>query len=311
MALGTGRRLMPALDEVPVFFTAGDDSCFGVITRPVTPNGIGVMIIQGGDTVNVSMQRNRLAVRMARLLADRGFVTIRFDYHGLGESTGEIGELTLADPFSDDALAAADVLRREGAERVVLVGACFSARTALSAAPDIPDLAGVLASTPPIAGYSRNEAAAERMARDRTFGAYAALAFRFKTLSAIFDPTRRSLYLGFAKSKARHLARRLTGGESGENKWWVSPQLLDPLEEMARRKVPTLLVYGVDDPLLREFDRAIDGRLGRIIDSSQGSIQVTRDLPGVIHGFPTILSQEAFLETALGWIDEITNDTRV
>ena len=50
--------------ETPLFFDVAGDSCFGVLTHPDEPNGVGVMIIQGGDTVNVSMQRNRLAVRM-------------------------------------------------------------------------------------------------------------------------------------------------------------------------------------------------------------------------------------------------------
>lgn len=297
-----------AITEVPVFFSVGDSECFGVVTRPGEPNGVGVMIIQGGDTVNVSMQRNRLAVRMARMLAERGHVVLRFDYHGLGESTGEIGELTLTEPFSEDAVAAAEVLRNEGARSLVLVGACFSARTALSAAPEIPDLAGILAATPPVAAYGRSDAAGERMARERSIADYAALAFRLKTFTAIFDPARRSLYLRFAKSKLRQVFRRATGGDRGENKWWVSPQFLEPLENMAQRRVPTLIVYGVDDPLLREFDRASAGRLGTIIGESDGSIQVSRELPGVIHGFPTIPGQEAFLEASIDWIGQISGD---
>lgn len=293
--------------EHPVFFTADGAEVFGVVTRPKEHNGVGVMIIQGGDTVNVSMQRNRLAVRMARLLADRGYVVLRFDYHGLGESTGVIGELKLTEPFTEDALAAAEVLRSEGARHLVLVGACFSARTALSAAPDIPDLAGVLASTPPIAGYGRSDAAAERMARDRPVSDYAALALRGKTLKAVFDPTRRALYLKFAKSKVRQIVRRFTGGDRGENRWWVSPAFLGPLQDLAERRVPTLIAYGHQDPLLREFDRARDGRMGRIIGSSQGSVEVVRDLPDMIHGFPTIAGQEAFLARGIAWIDRVTS----
>jgi dienelactone hydrolase len=292
--------------ESPLFFEVGGDHCFGVLTHPERPNGLGVMIIQGGDTVNVSMQRNRLAVRMARQLAERGHLVLRFDYHGLGESTGQIGELKLTEPFSEDALAAAEELRKAGAGRIVMVGACFSARTALAAGPEIPDLAAVVASTPPIAAYGRSDAVAERMARDQNLADYASVAFRAKTVKALFDPTRRGLYLKFARSKFRQIARRVTGGEKGESRWWVSPEFLAQLENLARRKVPVLLSYGYDDPLLREFDRARDGRLGRIISMSEGTTQVQRDLPGVIHGFPSIPGQEAFLTSTIDWIERAT-----
>jgi pimeloyl-ACP methyl ester carboxylesterase len=292
-------------NETPLFFDVAGDHCFGVLTHPESPNGVGVMIIQGGDTVNVSMQRNRLAVRMARMLAERGYTALRFDYHGLGESTGEIGELKLTEPFSEDAIAAAEELRKAGAGHIVMVGACFSARTALAAGPHLPDVSAVVASTPPIAAYGRSDAVAERMARDQKLGDYASLAFRAKTVRALFDPTRRSLYIKFARSKFRQISRRLTGGEKGERKWWVSPEFLRQLENLADREVPVLLAYGDEDPLLREFDRARDGKLGRIIADSS-VIDVQRDLPGVIHGFPTIPGQEAFLTSTIDWIERVT-----
>jgi hypothetical protein len=149
------------------------------------------------------------------------------------------------------------------------------------------------------------------MARDQKLGDYANLAFRTKTVKALFDPTRRSLYLKFARSKLRQIWRRLTGGEKGEKKWWVSPELLRQLENLASRDVPVLLSFGEEDPLLREFDRARDGRLGRIVDGSQ-TIEVERSLPGVIHGFPTIPGQEAFLVSSIEWIEQVTAsvDTR-
>lgn len=297
------------IEESPVFFEAGGFELFGVLARPERPNGVGVLIIQGGDTVNVSLMRNRMAVRMARDLATRGYLTLRFDYHGMGESTGTIGELRLSAPFTEDAAAAAATLRSQGAGPIVLVGACFSSRTALSTAPAIDDLAGVLMATPPIGSYERREAVPERMARDKTLGEYAALALRARTLKRLLDPARRAFYLEVARSKIRHVLKR-AGAASRDPLWWVSRELVEPLEAMVERHVPVLIAYGVDDPLLREFDRAAEGRMGEIIGRSAGRVRVARDLPGVIHGFPSVEGQTAFLSLAHAWIDEVTSTHR-
>ncbi len=297
--------------ETPVLFDVGESQLFGMITHPETPNGVGVMIIQGGDTVNVSLQRNRLAVRMARELAERGYTCLRFDYHGLGESTGTIGELRLSTPFTEDAEAAARVLReQQGVDHLVLAGACFSSRTALSTAPLLEDVSAVVMATPPIGSYERTEAVAERMTRDRTIGEYASLALRGKTIKSLADPTHRAFYFKLAKTKLRQLSGRVVPGKAADPFKWVSRQLLEPLDAMVQRRVPVLIAYGVDDPLLREFDRARGGRLGTILEQGGDLIEVARDLPGVIHGFPAVDGQEAFIDLAYGWIDEVTEPLR-
>lgn len=296
--------------ETPVFFDAVGSHLFGIVSHPEQPNGVGVLVIQGGDTVNVSLQRNRLAVRISRELAGRGYTCFRFDYHGLGESTGTVGELRLSAPFTEDAVAAAQVLRNHGAGPIVLAGACFSSRTALSTAPLLDDVAGVLMAPPPVGSYERTEAVAERMARDRSIGEYASLALRAKTFKGLTDPVRRTFYIKLARSKLKQVTRKLTGGVkppgARDPLWWVSRQLLEPLEVMVERRVPVLIAYGVDDPLLREFDRAKEGRLGAILDRAGDTVEVARDLPGVIHGFPAVNGQEAFLSLTFDWIDRST-----
>ncbi len=302
------------INETPVFFDAVGARLFGIISHPEQSNGVGVLVIQGGDTVNVSLQRNRLAVRISRDLASRGYTCLRFDYHGLGESTGTVGELRLSAPFTEDAVAAAEVLRQHGAGPIVLAGACFSSRTALSTAPLLDDVVGVLMATPPVGSYERTEAVAERMARDRSIGEYASLALRAKTFKGLTDPVRRAFYVKLARSKLKQVTRKLTGGVkpagARDPLWWVSKQLLDPLDQMVDRGVPVLVAYGLDDPLLREFDRAAEGRLGTILDRAGDTVEVIRDLPGTIHGFPAVDGQEAFLSLSFEWIDRVTASIR-
>lgn len=295
-----------AAHEQPVYFPAGDDTLFGIHTHPERANGVGVVLIQGGDTVNISMHRNRLAVRLARRLARDGYHVIRFDYHGLGESTGVIRSLHLHNPFTDDTQGAAAYLRSLGIDSLVLIGACFGSRTALSSAPDIPETAALILATPPSAGYDHPDAVSEWMARDRSVAHYAKRAASVnKIKAALTEPGRRKLYMKLGKAKLRQVAgqaRHRLGLSSGDGLDWVSPMLLDPLDEMVSRDIPVLFVFGTEDPLTGEFRRAREGRLGRILERSEGRVEIVDDIEGLVHGFPSVPVQEAFLDLTLDWV---------
>lgn len=295
-------------NETPVFFPApSGDTLFGVHTAPTGPDrGVGIVIVQGGDTVNVSMHRNRLAVRLARELAADGFHSIRFDYHGLGESTGQIKRLHLHHPFTDDVEGAAAYLHGQGLEDLIIMGACFGSRTSLSSAPNIEGVRGLILATPPSAGYDRTEAQGEWMARSRSLGDYAKGALRPETVrKMIQDPALRAHYLKLGRKKISQVVKKAIGKVRGSDGLdWVSPMLLDPLEKMVERNVPVLFIYGTEDPLLAEFERACAGRLGRIIERSNGNVTLHKSTPGVMHGFPSVPVQEAFLVEAKAWINQ-------
>ena len=299
-------RVATAAQERTVFFESGAHQLFGIITEPTQPNGYGMVIIQGGDTVNVSMMRNRMSVDVARRFAAAGYQTIRFDYRGLGESNGELGELDLSSPFAPDAIDAVACLRREtGVEKVFLLGACFSARTALSAAPNIDNIAGLVLSTPPSASFTRSEGSAVRYARDQSVGDFASKAFKLSTLKGLRDPKLRAAYRRLIGAKIRQLFGSATSGRT-DPLHWVAPHFLDPLQEMVDRRVPVWICFGVDDAELREFERAEAGRLGDIISGSDGLITVERDMDGIVHGFGTVTSQEDFTVRALRWVSRNT-----
>ena len=296
-------QLASAAQERTVYFEAEGAQLFGIITELQTPNGYGMLIIQGGDTVNVSLLRNRLSVTIARLFAAAGYSTLRFDYHGLGESSGVLGELRLSSPFAPDAIAAVECLRNEtGIEDVFLLGACFSARTALSAAFHIQNISGIVMATPPSAGFERSQGTAQRMARDRRVGDYLSKAARFKTLKNLANPAKRAVYRRLFQAKLCQVFMRAKTATSGDQLYWVSEHFLDPLDAMVDRQVPVFIAFGVDDEELREFERAEPGRLGTIIARSNGRVDVVRDMPDRIHGFPTISGQNTFIEQSLAWV---------
>lgn len=82
--------------------------------------------------------RNSLAaVRVARLLADRGIATLRFDFAGLGESEGQLGETGLLGN-ADDIVSAVAALAERGLVCTMLVGHSYGGAAIIAAASRLP-----------------------------------------------------------------------------------------------------------------------------------------------------------------------------
>jgi pimeloyl-ACP methyl ester carboxylesterase len=78
---------------------------------------------------------------LARVLAGSGYQVLAFDFAGSGDSQPGSGEVRV----DDDVVAAAEQLRRRGAERIVLIGSSMGGTAVLSAATRIrPPVAGVV-----------------------------------------------------------------------------------------------------------------------------------------------------------------------
>lgn len=122
-----------AYDEYPVFVPAGEERLAAVICAPTGELAdLGVVLLTGGNYTRT--HRNRMWVRAARELAGRGVASIRFDYHGVGDSTGRV-VLELEAPLDIDAHGAADLLKAAtGVSRLAFVSTCFGGRTAMAAA---------------------------------------------------------------------------------------------------------------------------------------------------------------------------------
>lgn len=138
-----------AHEDAPFFFPAGEEMLFGVLTRPTgEANGTTVTMLTGGGYLT-STHRNRMYVRLSRRLAALGYHTLRFDYHGTGESTGSARQFHIDEPFVEDLAGAIGWLEGQGLSRHVLVGSCFGSRTALACSPQIPGLERLVLLSPP------------------------------------------------------------------------------------------------------------------------------------------------------------------
>lgn len=109
----------------------------GIVTEP--PHGYSdarlpaVVFLNSGLVHRVGP--NRMWVRSARRLAARGFVTLRFDLSGIGDSRHAGDTASVEERWVADVRAAMDaVARTHDCERFILVGNCSGAALAFAAA---------------------------------------------------------------------------------------------------------------------------------------------------------------------------------
>ena len=280
-------------EERPVYFEAGDEQLFGIITEPTTePNGIGVILVSGGAVPATC--RNRLWVRIARRAAARGYHSLRFDFHGVGESTGVVDQYRLDRPFPNDVLACVRCLQEHGVDEFVLVGECFGARSAMAAVAQIPGLRGVIAlAAPPIDG----EMGTQRI-QETPMSTYARRTFRLRTVRELFKSSRRRDFVRIARAKIQGMTSErgtVVGAAQG-----VSPLYAGPMAELSANGIPVLLAFGTEDREYRFFCEERD-ELAHILEAPGAKFD-EHLLPGEIHGLSRLSVQDAVAELIDTWL---------
>ncbi len=134
-----------AYTEVPVVFSCQGDRLVGIIAMPSTAADVGVVVVVGGPQYRVGSHRQ--FVHLARRLATRGYVSLRFDCRGMGDSAGEPRTFLMID---DDIRAAVDALfeRAPALRRVILWGLCDGASAAMFYAASDPRISGAVLLNP-------------------------------------------------------------------------------------------------------------------------------------------------------------------
>jgi pimeloyl-ACP methyl ester carboxylesterase len=285
--------------ESPVFFQVDGEDLFGVLTRPVgDPLGVGVVVAWGGGYLG-STGRNRIWVRLCRELSARGFHCLRFDYRGVGDSTGVTERFALDRPFESDTLGAIDWMRSVGVDRFVLVGWCFGARSVLAVARQLPGLLGLgLVSIPlywtPAKGIA-HRASTVRLRR------VVAAVLNPSLLRGLLDPRQRARLAKLLRAKWLGAKSRRDGGHSVTGPTpRVDGIVLEPLQDLAGSRTPILLLYGTEDPEFQDYEALKSGELARVLNGPQ-PVEV-KILPGQIHDIGRLAAQDAAVEVIKEWI---------
>ena len=124
-------------------------SLAGVITEPASPpdpKHPAVVFLDAGLLHHVGP--NRVHVRLARELARDGFLSLRFDFSGLGDSRPRRDAVPFAESVVAETRQAMDVLAARGARSFLLFGICSGADAALKVALQDARVAGAALAEP-------------------------------------------------------------------------------------------------------------------------------------------------------------------
>lgn len=270
--------------EELVFFPCGDEELSGVLTSPSEPNG-HVVVVSWGAAAIPSSGPNQLRTRMARSLAADGYHCLRFDYVGMGESSGAYRTPTMTGSYADQIIAASTWLATRGFERVLLLGNCFGAWSSLMAAPSVTDLEGLVLSNPPV-----------RRDHTQVRSAKAPLGWwvrRIKALqlSKLKSSQHRAAYRRLVKGKVTSLV----GSET------VDTQFVDAVQELFERGVPTLFTHQ-DDGFGQDLEAELENGLRESIEKGPRPSRAIK-LEGHISG--NIAAQASLIEAVRYWLRDL------
>ena len=129
----------------PVAFACGQDWLLGVLTRPEQPRSRGVLIVVGGPQYRVGSHRQ--FALLASDLSAQGYAVMRFDYRGMGDSTG--APRTFED-VEEDLRAAIDhfFLRVPEITEVAIWALCDAASATLFYCNQDPRVTGIVLLNP-------------------------------------------------------------------------------------------------------------------------------------------------------------------
>ena len=131
--------------EEPIVFPCHAEELVGMLHHPEHPAATGVIIVVGGPQYRVGSHRQFLF--LARFLATQGIAVLRFDYRGMGDSSGD---LRTFESINDDIHSAVEVFKRKVPEikSIVLWGLCDAASASLFYVHKNPNINGLVLLNP-------------------------------------------------------------------------------------------------------------------------------------------------------------------
>lgn len=298
-------RQATSRDELPIFFEAGDETLFGILTRPTSDDArVGVILVYGG-AYNMTANVNQMWLRTARSLAARGFHVLRYDYRGIGDSTGKAGVFDHRSPYTEDLRGAIQVMHDVGLDRVYIVGDCLGARASLVCASDTDGIEALLMLVPMVRDATKGKD--EEWAAEYSVTHYLRRAVQPSTWKGIANPTVRRNYVKVAKAKINQLRSRQAttvgngASEGVREEAWVSDMFLELFEAALRRGVDMHILFGADDTeRIEDFEAARRGRLGTMIEAAGDQVTI-HTVTGSVAGITDLDAQQEVIDYAENW----------
>jgi hypothetical protein len=296
-------------EEYPVFIESAGETLVGIVAE-VSDDSIGLatLYLRGGGQ-DPSSGRNQTAADLCRLLSASGVTTMRFDYHGAGDSTGVVDGFRHDEPFTGDVLRASEWLRDRGSDRLALAGECFGARTAL-ACSGIPGVEAMVLLGTHVRDAEKDGVGTRALVRHRSLVGYTRRAFQLDVLRQLIRPAGRRRYAAIARGVLRaESARRASRTRGAPSPPWVSTAFLHDLREAVREGIRILFVNGTGDPGFEDFERARSGDFGSILETAGPQIEIAR-VEGRVGAWADLAVQTPVREMVASWLVGIAASPR-
>ncbi|MEL6949409.1 MAG: hydrolase 1, exosortase A system-associated [Pseudomonadota bacterium] len=274
-------------DERPLFFDTDGASLFGILHEG---NGAaprrGLVLVVGGPQYRVGSHRQ--FVLLARDVAAAGFPVLRFDYRGMGDSTGPCVDF---EDIGDDIGAAVDTLCTQcpSVEAVTLWGLCDAASAAMFYAGRNAD--SRIDSLVLLNPWVRTEAGEARAQASGYYGSQLTSAAAW--LSLLRNPGRVFRVIANLVGVARRSVAKEDAPEAA-----LPERVMTSLDAFAGK---ALLLISGNDLTAREFLSAADAdeRCVRAIDTGR----VSRcDLADADHTFSTAAWRDWVAQQTIAWL---------
>lgn len=219
-----------------LFFSSQGKRILGALHTPGGPARPGALVFLHG-WAGYRIGPHQMFIKAARLAAERGFVCLRFDFRGRGDSEGDAADTTLSTMIQDAQAAVELVCAETGVERVALVGDCSGSEAAIGAGPLDERIDSLVLWSAPIVGGDRSGAdAAKRRSIYRT---YLAKLFRRETWTRLFA----------GRLQPKMILRALTrGGKGAGEDGAEEDREIDWYRRFVDFDGEVLFIYGGNDP---------------------------------------------------------------
>ncbi len=285
--------VMKDATERPVRFGAG---LHGVLCTPTmaTAQGRGVLFCNTGGDPRAGI--GRFAAQAARILAQNGIASLRFDFAGVGDSpmsAGRVRSHVYETSREADLQAAVNFLQAQDLDRIDLVGVCAGAYHALHAAMSDRRISGVFAISPaklvwrtgdPLTAGRIDQGPATRlyMRRLRQLQTWS----RFAAGQVDVGAASRNL----SSRLARRMARTFDGRAAA---------LRNRMHALSARGGRACFLMGLDDASLDEVETYFGPKGARLAAIPGMSVRIN---PRLDHGLARSASRALALEALRDWL---------
>jgi pimeloyl-ACP methyl ester carboxylesterase len=271
----------------------------GVLTHPERSapgpaNGRPAVVFLNSGLVH-HVGPHRLYVKAARDLARQGFLVLRMDFSGIGDSEKRADNVRFEKAAVEDARAALDHLaERHGSRRFALAGLCSGAEISFKTALVDPRVVGALMINAPQFAEEPSNAVIATVAQGKSAAYYWRVAF-FSAESWKRALRGQAEYGSILKAVGNRVAR--TFGPRGRVRREASADLR-AFEALVERGVRLRLLFSEVD-WGHEYLNAILGE--RIEEWKRGANPDLRVLPGVDHMLTPLAAQDRARALIVDW----------